>query len=467
MSTFDPLPGFRDFYPEECQIRNYLFSIWRQVARRHNFAEYATPTLQRTDIFIEKSGPEIVGQLFNFKDKGEREVTLPPEVTPYVAQMVGAKASALKRPIRWFSIPQCFRYERMQKGRGREFYQLNYDIFDEAGTTAEVEILALTIDIFKALGLTVNDFAVRLSDRTLWLSFLEGFLGQSRENALKILQIIDKWDRDPAEEIKNKLNEFNFPEDADYILKGYIEPSISPASGFTDILYLYASDLIKIKSFSGLEDFANRLIKNAEKSKAGIDKATAFLSRLDDWRSLLADLSALGLADFIQVDLGIVRGLAYYTGFVFEVFEKTGQGRALAGGGRFDTLVKKLGGPDMPAVGCAMSDVATLPIFTEKGLLPKFVQSCDLYLVYTSDTTRARALQLLPQLRQAGFSVEVSLKPLGFGKQMKQADKAGARKAVIIGDDELAKGICKLKCLTSGEEREVALEKLVDELRSC
>ena len=429
MSTFDPLPGFREFYPEDCALRNYIFNMWRGVCRRHNFVEYAVPTLQPTELFVEKSGPEIVGQLFNFADKGGREVTLPPEATPYVAHMVGAKASALKRPLRWFSIPQCFRYERPQKGRGREFYQLNADIFDEAGITAEVEILALTIDIFRSFGLTKDDFAVRISDRTLWLEYLAA-TGMTAEQSMNVLQIVDKWEKEEPAEIKKKL---------EAIKTGSFEK---------------IGAMINIKSIDALEKILSEM--NAEK----------LLERLNEWKALIADLNAMGLKDFVQVDLGIVRGLAYYTGFVFEVFEKNG-GRALAGGGRYDNLIEKVGGPKMAAFGMGLGDITLLNLLTEKKLLPNLTTSCDFYIAYMGDAARAKALEILPQLRDAGFSVEISLKSLNFGKHLKAADKAGARVAIIIGDDELNKGIAKLKSLSSGKETEAPLEKLVEYLRSA
>jgi len=434
MPNFDPLPGFRDFYPEECSIRNFIFAKWRQVCRAHNFAEYDAPILQPTELFIEKSGPEIVSQLFNFTDKGEREVTLRPEMTPYVCNMIAARAASLKRPLRWFSIGEFFRYERPQKGRLRSFYQLNADIFDEADTSAEVQLMALAVDLFRAFGLTKDDFAVRLSDRTLWLEYLAA-LGLAPDTALKVLQIIDKWEGEEPAEIKSKL------------------AALSP--GNSEKLYQSIQELMTVKSVEALESFLKAQKEIWEKVSP----------RLQDWNVLLKDLSSLGISDYIQVDLSIVRGLAYYTGFVFEIFEKKGKARALGGGGRYNDLIKKLGGPSMPAVGFALGDVTTLDLLSSMNLIPAFLQSCDLYLAYTSDATRSKALALLPQLREAGFSVEVSLKPLGFGKQMKAADKAGARKVLILGDEELAKGVCKLKELVTGKEIELPLEKLLEGLR--
>lgn len=431
------LPGFRDFYPEECQLRNYVFNVWRRVCRLHNFQEYDAPVLQPTELFTEKSGPEIVGQLFNFTDKGERQVTLRPEMTPYVCQMVGAKAQSLKRPIRWFSIGEFYRYERQQKGRLRAFYQLNADIFDEAGITAEVELLALVIDVFRAFGLTEKHFAVRLSDRTLWLAYLAA-MGLNNEQSIATLQALDKWkqggnDDETQKKIETQTgNKKIYPAIKDFMQSQY--------------------------SFDGIAAFfeCNSILAGNE----------TISKRLQEWKSLFADLKAMGLSDYIQVDLGIVRGLAYYTGFVFEVFQTTGEGRALAGGGRYDNLVEKLGGPKMPAFGMAIGDVTLQDCLAENNLLPKFTGGCDLFLAYTSDVTRAKLLELLPQLRAAGMSVEMPLKSAGLGKLMKAADKAGARHMLILGDDELAKNMAKMKNLATGEERDIPLDKLNEHLRA-
>lgn len=430
--SFNPLPGFRDFYPEELQLRNFIFNVWRRVCRQHNFAEYDAPILQPTELFVEKSGPEIVGQLFNFKDKGEREVTLRPEMTPYVCQMVGAKAQSLKRPIRWFSIGEFFRYERPQKGRLRSFYQLNADIFDEADVTAEVELLALVIDVFRAFGMTQEHFAVRLSDRTLWLEFLAA-KGLSEEQARSVLQAVDKWERESKEDSQKKLQ----------------------AIGVKDAQALFADveSFMKIKSFAELEAFAQK------------QSSAALGERLKQWKTIFADLKAMGLAEYVLIDLSIVRGLAYYTGFVFEAFQKTGEGRALAGGGRYDNLVEKVSGTPMPAFGMGLGDVTLADCLRENNLLPSFTAGCDMFFVYTSDATRAKMLELLPQLRAAGMSVDMPLKASGFGKMMKAADRAGARHALILGDDELAKGVAKIKNLASGEEREVALAQLNEHLK--
>jgi histidyl-tRNA synthetase len=438
MSSIEPLPGFREFYPRDCQIRNFIFTVWRRVCRAHNFVEYATPTLQPTELFIEKSGPEIVGQLFNFTDKGEREVTLPAEVTPYVCQMVGAKAAALKRPLRWFSIPECFRYERAQRGRTRSFYQLNADVFDEASEAAEVELISLTIDLYRAFGLTAKDIVVRLSDRTLWVEYLLG-LAVPADKMVVTLGIIDKWEREEPAEIIKKLS------------------AIVGGEAQAKALREAVVGLMACQSIEALEEFLREKLSGEALEKN--------LARVASMKAILADLDAMGLADFVRVDFGVIRGLAYYTGFVFEVFDRIGKSRALAGGGRYDHLVKKLGGPDMPAMGMGMGDVTLLDILTERKLLPEFVDSVDFYLASTSPATRAAALKLSVELRDAGFVVELPLKELGFGKQMKAADKANAGAVIILGDDELAKGSVKVKDLRSGQEKEMPLEGLAKNLR--
>ena len=438
MSFVEPLPGFREFYPDQCRVRNYVFDIWRRVCRAHNFQEYVVPTLQPTDLFVEKSGPEIVGQLFNFVDKGEREVTLPPEVTPYACQMVGKKAASLKRPLRWFSIPECFRYERAQKGRTRSFYQLNADVFDDASTAAEVELISLTIDIFRAFGLTAADIVVRLSDRTLWVEFLKG-MGVPAERILDVLGVIDKWEREDKSEIVKKL--------ADIVGPGKVEALRDGISGLMEC---------------SNPDFLDQFLR---KQLSGKSLETAF-ERVILMRSILKDLESMGLGDFVRIDFRIVRGLAYYTGFVYEVFDSAQKSRALAGGGRYDHLVEKLGGPSMPAMGMGAGDVTLVDLLIEKKLMPGFIDSIDFYIGYTSEATRTIALRKAAELRDAGFVVEIPLHDTGFGKQMKSANKMGATAMIIIGDDEAANGMATVKDFATGAQRQIPLEGLARNLRA-
>jgi histidyl-tRNA synthetase len=421
MATFQTLPGFREFYPDALARRNHLFRLWRQTAHTFGFAEYDAPVLEPLELYKTKSGDEIEAQLFSFTDKGGRDVALRPEMTPTVCRLVGEKASSLKRPIKWFSIAEFYRYERMQKGRGRCFFQFNADIFGEPGVEAETELIALLTQCLCSFGLTAEDFFVRLSDRNLWFYYLEA-LGLDDARARGILGAVDRYE---------KLGDDAF--------KGYVEQfgSLDPALKEKVLAFL------QIKSLDALE---TTLAPFAQ------DKLNA---RLADWKKLLGNLDAMGLSRFVTVDLGVVRGLAYYTGFVFEAFDRKGELRALAGGGRYDNLVGKLGYAEMPAVGFAIGDMTFALLLEQRGLMPNFVQAPDVYAVIGGEKERLEAFADIHALRAAGFRVEYPMKDLAFGKQFKAASESGAKLALIYGGDELAKGVVKIRDLTDRSEHEV------------
>lgn len=425
MATFQTLPGFREFYPEDLARRNHLFRLWRQTAHTFGFAEYDAPVLEPLELYKTKSGDEIEAQLFNFTDKGDREVALRPEMTPTVCRLVGAKANALKRPIKWFSIAEFYRYERAQKGRLRAFYQFNADIFGEPGPEAEIELIGMLVQCFRAFGLTEQDFYVRLSDRNLWFYYLEA-LGLDEPKVRALLGAIDKNDYKAYEE--------KF---------GARSPELVAA----------VDAFLNVRSLDALEQ---RLASRADAKLAG---------RLADWKKLLGGLGAMGLGPFIQVDLSVVRGLAYYTGFVFEAFDRKGELRALAGGGRYDDLVQKLGGPALPAVGFAIGDVTTGLLLEQRGLTPNFVQAPDVYCVIGGEAERRAAFADIFALRAAGYRVEYPMKELAFGKQFKAAAESGAKLALIYGGDELAKGVVKLRDLTTRTEREVPRARVAETVR--
>lgn len=429
---FESLPGFREFYPEDCSRRNYIFSHWRKVARAYCFHEYDAPVLEPLELYIEKSGEEIVGQLFNFEDRGGRAVALRPEMTPSLARLVAAKANSLKRPVKWFHVGEHYRYERPQKGRLRAFYQFNVDIFGEPGPVADAELVCLLIQSLQSFGLTEADFKVRLSDRDLWLLMLasEG-LGEAA--SAEVLTIVDKLERTDRSKTLEKL-------------------SAVVGSGAEQFLEKVEA-VIAIHDYDGLRSFVQSLPLEGERKEA-VEK------RLADWAVLMESIDAAGLGDFLQIDLGIVRGLAYYTGFVFEAFEASGEGRALAGGGRYDALVKKLGGPDMPAVGFAMGDVTLEDLLESKGLLPEFLDAPDFVMVIGGAEERKAAMLDAAKLRSIGYHVNYPLKEQGFGKQFKAANQSGARFALIYGTDELAKGVVKVRDLTSGGECELDRNEL-------
>jgi histidyl-tRNA synthetase len=426
MPLFQSLPGFREFYPEALARRNHLFRLWRQTALTFGFVEYDAPVLEPLELYKAKSGEEIEQQLFSFTDKGGREVVLRPELTPTACRMVGAKANALKRPIKWFNIGEFYRYERAQKGRERSFSQLNADIFGEAGVEADIELIALLVQCLTAFGLTEQDFQVRLSDRDLWCYYLEA-LGLDEARVRALLVAIDKHERLGDAAFKNYADQFG-PLDA--VLKGKI------------LAFLQIKSLPQIET--ALKPFSGGKLD----------------ARIADWRRLLDGLAAMNLARFVEVDLGVVRGLAYYTGFVFEAFDRKGDLRALAGGGRYNDLVKKLGGPDLPAAGFAIGDVTMGLLLEQRGLMPAFINAPDVCVAYDGEAGRLAAFPDIQTLRAAGVRVEYPLKELAFGKQLKAALESGAKLALIYGGDELARGVVKLRDLTERHEREVPREQV-------
>jgi histidyl-tRNA synthetase len=314
------LPGFRDFFPEEFSERAYIMRTWREVARRYGFFEYDGPPLEPLDLYTKKSGEEIVGQLYSFTDKGGREVSLRPEMTPTVARMVGERANALRKPVRWFSMPQLFRYERQQKGRLREHFQLNVDLFGEAGVAADAELVAAAIDIMRAFGLTSADVRVRFSDRRV-LNALLAARGVPESAHGAVYGVLDKLERQPRDVSLARLVAGGLSDDAAEGLLAFVEASV--ASGTLD----------SMRGAGLTGDGAERL--------ADVDRYAAAVSRL-----IGEDASA-----WLRWDLSIVRGLAYYTGIVFEIFDARGEFRAVCGGGRYDALLESLGGADLPRSG--------------------------------------------------------------------------------------------------------------------
>ncbi len=425
MATFQTLPGFREFYPEDLARRSHIFRQWRQTAGTFGFAEYDAPVLEPLELYKAKSGDEIEAQLFSFTDKGGRDVALRPEMTPTVCRLVGAKANALKRPIKWFSIGEFYRYERAQKGRLRAFFQFNADIFGEPGPEAEIELIAQLVQCFRVFGLTHEDFYVRLSDRNLWFYYLEA-LGLDDRRVRAMLGAIDKQDFARYEE------EFG-PRD--------------------EKLRTAVETFLQVRSLAALEA-----------ALAGLSNPN-LAARFADWKKLLAGLEAMGLGPFIGVDLSVVRGLAYYTGFVFEAFDRKGELRALAGGGRYDDLVQKLGGPALPAVGFAIGDVTTGLLLEARGLMPNFVQAPDVYCVIGGAAERLAAFGDIQTLRGEGFRVDYPLKEVAFGKQFKAAAESGAKLALIYGGDELAKGVVKLRDLAQRTEIDVPRAQVAAHVR--
>lgn len=416
------LPGFRDFYPEDFLLRAHIFETWRQVAERYGFEEYDGPPLEPLELYTAKSGEEIVGQLYNFVDKGERPVALRPEMTPTLARMVAARANGLKKPIRWFSIPQLFRYERQQRGRLREHFQLNCDLIGEPSPLADAEIIALAVDVIRAFGLTEKDVRVRLSDRRV----LERYLlakGIPADVLGGVYQAIDKVDRMKQEQWKLLLRESLDEPMAEAVLRA-----------------------TELRSWGGVE--------KAMSEVAGGEAAVAPL------RSVVDALKAMGLGGFVDVDLTIVRGLAYYTGTVFELFDAEKKLRAVCGGGRYDNLAGAVGGVDLPAVGFGFGDVVLGELLKDRGLVPTHRSSIDVFIAAITGDDVPHALKLAHDLRDQGYRVEYVLSGGAVGKQLKLADSRNARVAIVIGPDDRARGEVMVKDLAAKTQQGVPLAEV-------
>jgi len=391
------LPGFRDFYPAEFAQRAYIARIWREVARRYAFIEYDGPPLESLDLYTKKSSDEIVGQLYNFTDKGGRDVALRPEMTPTLARMVAARANALRKPVRWFSLPQLFRYERQQKGRLREHFQLNVDIIGETDVTADAELLAVAIDIMREFGLSRDDVRARVSDRRLLRALLDR-LGVSEDQMPAVFGVIDKFERQPRQISSEKLEALG----------------MSP------------------ESREALFRLMEGLTLDALRAQYGDTPAIA--ERVADLERYYAYLQDLGVADFVQLDLSIVRGLAYYTGIVFELFDARGEFRAICGGGRYDNLLNSLGGVDLPALGFGMGDVVLGELLKARGLNVAIAEP-DFWVAAAEDGDLRDVILATTQLRRAGASVEYALRPQSLGKQRKAAFSAGATYFLTVAPD--------------------------------
>ena len=405
--AFERLPGFRDFYPEplphpevaSADLRRHIFDTWRQVARRYGFREYDGPPLEPLELYTAKSGAEIVGQLYHFVDKGGREVALRPEMTPTLARLVAAHHRAYKKPIKWFAIPQLFRYERQQKGRLREHFQFNADLIGEADPAADAELIALLIDTLRALGLTAEDFVIRLSSRNAWHDFFARG-GGAPEREYEFFQVIDKLERETPDVSAAKLKALGF-------------------------------------SLEQVQEFIRRGAPTPE------------------LEGILADLRARGLAEYVKVDYAVIRGLAYYTGPVFEAFDQQGEFRAIAGGGRYDHLIHLISGGkvDLPALGFGMGDVVVAELLKARQRVPAPAAVVEAVCVIEDEALRAESLRLVQALRDLGLAVDYSLTPAKPDKQLKRAVELGARYVVALRQEPGGEKRAYWKNLATREEQ--------------
>ena len=427
-----PVKGTRDFYPPDMAVRNYIVDGWKQVSLRNGFEEYDGPIFEYLKMFQIKSGDEIVEQLFSLRDRGGRDLALRPEITPTLARMVNQRINALPRPIKWFSVPRLFRAERPQKGRLREFFQWNIDIIGVDQTLADAEIIFTTVDYLRQVGLTPKDVKVRISSRKLLAAILKSY-GVPADKLDALYVILDKKAKLPAETFEQLLAE-QVPD------KNTLDKIVA---------------FMTVDSMPALEELIG----------AESDEFAAF----SEVKTVLATLDAMGVGEFCVYDPSIVRGLAYYTGIVFEVHEAGGELRAICGGGRYDNLLRDFGGPAISATGMGMGDCVLEILLREKGLLGESVsqKELDYFVAFAEGCGGDTVYRIVAELRARGFSASFSYKSkAGLSKQFKEASAQNAKRCIIIGD-EFKDHKLAVKDMATGEQTLVDYDEFLSGLDSA
>lgn len=419
MTSFQPVRGTRDFYPEELRVRNWLFDIWRETSLQFGFEEYDACVLESEELYIRKSGDEITGQLYSFEDKGGRRLALRPEMTPSLARLILQRRNALTFPLKWFTIPQCFRYERMTRGRKREHYQWNLDVVGQPDLTAEVEVVSALLTSLEKAGLDASHVELRLNDRRI-LNGLLSNIGIPEDKHTAVMVVIDKREKLPPEALDELL------------MKEGLE--------------------------RGQVDKLNAFFASAEESFAGVaahlgDHAPATESLL----RLVKLLEGVGLGAYVTVDCTVVRGLSYYTGTVFELRDRAGKFRSICGGGRYDSLLSSLGGESIPAIGFGFGDVVIQELLAELNMLPELTHDIDFAVLPFSEAEAEAALEVAQRLRKAGFRAGSDFSYRKLKRALQRADEIGARKAVLLLPEELGRG--ELVVRDMGARTEVRVDK--------
>ena len=412
--------GTRDFYPEDMRLRNWLFDNFIAASLLHGFEEYDAPVLEHEDLYTRKQGEEITQQLYNFQDKGDRKVALRPEMTPSLARMVMARAGSLPMPIKWFSIPQCWRYERTQRGRGREHYQWNVDIWGTTELSADAELISVMVTFFEEIGLSSDDVVISISNRKV-LEEVLGSLGVEGDLFAKTCIVVDKMEKLPPDVIEKQLSDLG-----------------------------HSSEVItKIQTVLGIKDMKNL--------KSSLDKSSSAISELN---TLFELIEAYGMSEWVQFDASVVRGLAYYTGSVFEAHDREGKFRAICGGGRYDNLLSTLGGKDLPATGFGFGDMVIMELLSEKGLIPELISGVDDIVLPLNQDLRDIAVRVAASLRLSDRTVDLVLEDKKIKLAFKHAERVGAKRLVLLAPDEWSRKMIKVKDLETGEEKEVSLKDL-------
>ena len=412
--------GTRDFYPEDMRLRNWLFDHFTNASLLHGFEEYDAPVLEYEELYTRKQGEEITQQLYNFQDKGNRKVALRPEMTPSLARMVMARAGGLPMPIKWFSIPQCWRYERTQRGRGREHYQWNVDIWGTTEISADAELISVLVTFFEGIGLTAKDIVIRVSSRKV-LEEVLGSLGMVGDVFAQTCIIVDKMGKLSSDVIEEQLS----------------------GLGHDSEVITTIQSVLGIKDMNGLQEALK-------------DESVA----VSELNFLFDAIDSYGISEWVEFDASIVRGLAYYTGAVFEAHDKAGKFRAICGGGRYDKLLSTLGGKDLPATGFGFGDMVIMELLAEKDLIPELVSDIDDTVIPLNSDLRNAAVMVAASLRNSGRTVDLVLEDKKMKWVFKHAERVGAKRLVLLAPDEWSRKMVKIKDLDTGEESEISLNDI-------
>lgn len=412
--------GTRDFYPADMQRRNWLFEKFRSTARKYNFEEYDASILEHEELYTRKGGDEITTQLYGFTDKGGRRLALRPEMTPSLARLILAQQKSLQFPLKWFSICQCFRYERMQRGRKREHFQWNMDIVGDPGLTADVELLAAIVDFCLSIGLGANDVCIKFSNRKILQEMFQN-IGIPESKFLQTCVVVDKYGKIGEENVTAMLTELEIPSDS----------------------------IRKVIAILNTEDEEELTTLNG-RIPEGLVEA----------QNLIEISRAYGIDNFLKFDMSIVRGLSYYTGTVFEVFDIQGKSRAICGGGRYDKLIETFGGPPTPMVGFGFGDIVIADILEERKLLPDSTEETKYLVIAYSESERDASIRIASALRKSGTRVEIDLSYRKLQRTYSRADKLGFHTAVLVAPQELAHNRVVVKRLKEQTEKTIPIEEL-------
>lgn len=417
-----PYKGTRDVYPEDMRVRNYIFNVWRTVASRYGYEEYDAPLIEPTELYRAKSGEEIINeQTYSFTDRGGREVTIRPEMTPSLARMVAAKQQELTLPLRWFCIVPNWRYERPQRGRSREFWQFNVDLLGVSNVEADAEVIRVADSVIKAFGATDDMFEIRINNRKLTSVLLGEYLGLDIQQSHLMAKLLDR---------KAKMSDEAFASQAKAIM---------------------GEDVDKLLELLSVTDIAN------------LPAAVVESGQVEELRQLMEKLKGYGISN-AKFDLTIMRGFDYYTGMVFEVFDTNAENpRSVFGGGRYDELTGIFNAPNIPAVGFAPSDISMQNFLETHQLLPKAESAIKAYVVVVGDNVE-EAQKLAKTLRQAGINIAVDLTDRKAGDQLKKPIKDNIPFAIFVGEEEVSSKQYTLKDLTKESEQKLTAEQLIKEL---